>query len=71
MKQDALQLKPWFCSPEEKGLSDVLLQGVRVEDLVTVWLLAPHWKWMVSPTEALTAKGTKRSTPCVGATMTV
>jgi hypothetical protein len=42
MKQDALQTKPWFCSPELKGLTDVLLQGVRAEDLVTVWLLAPH-----------------------------
>lgn len=66
-----LQTKPLFCSPVVKGLSDVLLQGVRMEDLVTVWLLAPHMNLRVSPTEALVAKGTKRRTPCVGATIIV
>jgi len=60
-----------FCSPVAKGASDVLLQGVNSELLVTVWLLAPHWNRTVSPTEALTAKGTYRRTPWVGATMTV
>jgi len=66
-----VKLKPMFCSPEVKGLSEVLLQGVREEDLVTVWLLAPHIKKRLSPTEALRAKGTKRRTPCVGATIMV
>ena len=60
-----------FCVPEVKKLSDVLLHGVSKEDLVTVWLLAPQLNWMVSPTEALRAKGTKRRRPCVGATITV
>lgn len=53
-----LQTKPLFCSPEVKGLSKVLLQMVSSEDFVTVWLLAPHMNWMVSPTDAFTTKGT-------------
>lgn len=51
-------VKPSFCSPVVKGLSEVLLQGVSSDDLVTVWLLAPHMNRTVSPTEAFTAKGT-------------
>jgi hypothetical protein len=37
-----------------------LLQGVKIDDLVTVCGLPPQMKWMVSPTEALTAKGEYR-----------
>lgn len=51
-------MKPRFCSPDENGESEVLLQGVSSEDFVTVWLLAPHMNWMVSPTDAFKAKGT-------------
>ena len=65
------QTKPRFCSPDEKGASAVLLQGVSSEDFVTVWLLAPHMNITVSPTEAFKAKGMKRRTPWVGATITV
>lgn len=66
-----LQTKVLFCSPDAKGLSPVLLQSSSWDDFVTVWLLAPHMNLMVSPTDALRAKGTYRRTPCVGATMTV
>ncbi len=44
--------------PEVKRASLVLLQSSRADDLVTVWFLAFHWNRMVSPTDALTAKGT-------------
>ena len=52
------KVKPWFCSPEANGASLVLLQISSSEALVTVWLFAPHMKRTVSPTDALTAKGT-------------
>ena len=51
-------MKPLFCSPVANGESDVLLQTSISEDLVTVWLLAPHMNMMVSPTDAFRAKGT-------------
>lgn len=60
-----------FCSPDAKSWSLVLLQGVSSDDFVTVWLLAPQMNLTVSPTDALTAKGTYRRTPWVGATHTV
>jgi hypothetical protein len=66
------QTKLWFCSPEAKtGASELLLQGRRADDLVTVCWSAPQWNSMVSPTDALVAKGIMRKTPLVGATMTV
>ncbi len=60
-----------LCSPDAKSASEVLLQTSRADDLVTVWLLACQSNRMVSPTDAFTAKGMKRRTPWVGATMTV
>lgn len=53
-----VQVKLVFCSPVAKGASEVLLQISNCEDLVTVWLFAPHMKRTVSPTDAFTAKGT-------------
>lgn len=53
-----VQVKLVFCSPVAKGASEVLLQISNWEDLVTVWLFAPHMKRTVSPTDAFTAKGT-------------
>lgn len=37
-----------------------MLHGNKIDDLVTVWGLAPQRKWIVSPTDALTANGEKR-----------
>lgn len=66
-----LQTKPLSWVPEANGASRVSLQGLRLDDFVTVCVFAPHMNLIVSPTEALTANGTKRKTPCDGATMTV
>lgn len=66
------QTKLVFCSPDAKtGAAELLLQGVRAELLVTVCSSAPQWNSMVSPTDALVAKGIMRKTPLVGATRTV
>ena len=56
-----LQTNVLLCSPETKGASEVLLQSWNSEDLVTVWLLAPHINMTVSPTEALMAKKARRT----------
>lgn len=52
-----VQTKSLSWVPEVKRASPDLLQGRSCEPLVTVWLLAPHMNWMVSPTEAFRAKG--------------
>lgn len=52
-----------FCTGDLKGLSIVALHMPVIDDLVTPWLLAIQVNWILSPTLACIANGTKRRTP--------